>query len=238
MAAKRLCSSWFSLSHRGSSIANPLAVMSTSKRRRLPVLNPASAPSRFKTVRPNNPAPTSTRIETITWATTRMLPRCADCRVVVPDWPPLSLRIGATSTREPRRAGAIPKSIPTKVEAANVKPRMCQSIPTSIWSGTYEFADRKETKDLAANSANMIPSAPPAADSIRLSVKSCRTIRTRGAPSALRTAISFCLAEERASIRPATLAQANNRIKPTAIISTYSGFAYAVRSDARPSAAR
>ena len=50
-------------------------------------------------------------------------------------------------------------------------------------------------------------------------------MRVRPAPRARRTAISFLRAAERASMSPATLAQAISKIIPTASIKTYNGCA-------------
>ena len=55
------------------------------------------------------------------------------------------------------------------------------------------------------------------------SVNTCRTRRSRPAPSDTRTAISRCLAAPRASSMLATLVHAISRSRPTTAISTSSG---------------
>ncbi len=62
------------------------------------------------------------------------------------------------------------------------------------------------------------PSAVPSSDSSSPSVKSCRAIRARLAPSAARSAISRRRAAPRASCRFATFAQARSSRKPTATV--------------------
>ena len=72
------------------------------------------------------------------------------------------------------------------------------------------------------------PAAPPATESRRLSVRSCRTIRVRGAPSVARSATSPSRSEARTRRRFATFAHAMSRTMPTAPMSTQS----AVRTSA------
>ncbi len=66
------------------------------------------------------------------------------------------------------------------------------------------------------------PAAPPASDSTRLSISSCRTSCQREAPTASRTATSFCRDTARAISRLATLKQAISSTSPTMHISTIS----------------
>ena len=63
------------------------------------------------------------------------------------------------------------------------------------------------------------PPAPPARESTKPSVRSCRMMRQRPPPSARRMAISFLRATARESSRPATFAHAISRISPAASIS-------------------
>ena len=68
--------------------------------------------------------------------------------------------------------------------------------------------------------ASKTPNAPPHNESSRLSVSSWRAMRTRFAPIAMRTAISFCRASARDSWRFATLAHAISSTNATAKSST------------------
>ena len=94
--------------------------------------------------------------------------------------------------------------------------------------------DTNERIACAPQYANRTPNVPPSTESITLSVKSCRATRARPAPSASRTAISFCRAAARASISPATFAQAISKIMPTASIRTYKGSEYWLRCPTKP----
>ncbi len=81
------------------------------------------------------------------------------------------------------------------------------------------------------------PTRPPAAARTRLSVNVCRIRRPRPAPSARRTAISFCRAEARLRSRFATLAHAISRTRPTIAINTRSGVSTPWRKSESPRAA-
>ena len=70
-----------------------------------------------------------------------------------------------------------------------------------------------------------MPSRQPAAESSSDSVSTCRTRRSRPAPSAMRTAISRCRAAPRASNKVATLVHASNKSRLTIAISANSGLA-------------
>ena len=70
--------------------------------------------------------------------------------------------------------------------------------------------------------ASSRPTAPPARLTSTLSVMSCWSRRSRVAPSAVRTAISFERVAARARSRLATLAQAMSSTNPTAPSSTSS----------------
>ncbi len=85
-----------------------------------------------------------------------------------------------------------------------------------------------------AQEATTSPASPPSVPSSRLSTNNCRAIRPRDPPSDSRTAISFCRAAARASIRFATLAQAINSTNATTPISTSSGVDALRRNWLRP----
>ena len=77
--------------------------------------------------------------------------------------------------------------------------------------------------------AHSTPTAPPAADSARLSTRSCRISRPRVAPMASRTAISRRRPLARESSRLATLAQAISSTRLVAMARTRSGSVISLR---------
>ena len=79
------------------------------------------------------------------------------------------------------------------------------------------------TRALVIQKPARSPAAPPAAASNRLSVRNCRTICDRLAPSAPRIATSSCRAAARAIIRFATLVHAISSTTPTSHCNTISG---------------
>src|SRR5205085_2667059 len=79
-----------------------------------------------------------------------------------------------------------------------------------------DLCDHERAAHTLARAARSRPSPPPASASSRLSVNSCRMMRTRPAPSAVRIAISFERDAARASRRFATFAHAIKSTKPTA----------------------
>jgi hypothetical protein len=80
----------------------------------------------------------------------------------------------------------------------------------------------KATSKSRPSAARRRPIVPPATASIVLSVSSCRSSRTRPAPSAVRTASSRPRRTSRATSRFATLAQTISRTKPAVASSTTS----------------
>ncbi len=76
------------------------------------------------------------------------------------------------------------------------------------------------TKALHPKEASKTPRTPPAIESTKLSVNSCRIMRLLSAPNAFLTANSFARPEPRASNRLAMLAHAISRTKITAPIRT------------------
>ena len=87
---------------------------------------------------------------------------------------------------------------------------------------------------LSAQNAKASPVSPPSAERQRDSIRSWETIRPRLAPTASRTAISFCLFVARASKRFARLAQAISSTTPVIAISTQSGVESSGRIYDRP----
>ena len=73
-----------------------------------------------------------------------------------------------------------------------------------------------ETSAFTPPRESTMPVTPPSSASTRLSVSSCRTMRPRPAPSAVRTAISRLRTVARASSSEATLTQAMSRTNATA----------------------
>ena len=118
------------------------------------------------------------------------------------------------------QAGAMPNSSPVTIVSANANSSTVASMRTS---GTgRRFAGITASIASTAHSAASNPAAPPIDDSTRLSTSSCRSSRPRLAPSAVRTAISFCRDAARASSRFATFADAISSTQPTAQSSTTS----------------
>ncbi len=130
---------------------------------------------------------------------------------------------GVKSIRRPRNAGARPNKIPVRTESAEVKARMRRSRWTAKWDGQKPPRDIKATRDRTLHQASRIPDAPPAKERSTLSVSNCLATRARPAPRASRTANSRWRAADRASISPATFAQAINKTMPTALIKIVSG---------------
>jgi hypothetical protein len=124
-----------------------------------------------------------------------------------PTRPPASERERSVSRplRDDRSAGPAPNAtMVTRVRtAANTNTR--QSISGAPPMGSVRGTS--DANDGAATTASSNPAAPPAAASIALSVKSCRTRRSRPAPRDRRTAISWRRAVARANSRLARLVQ-------------------------------
>ena len=95
------------------------------------------------------------------------------------------------STRAARSAGARPNSRPVRIDTANVKARTRAVERDRVEPRNVAGIDRR-ARPAARSRATSRPAAPPSSPSRRLSVSSCRTSRCQLAPSAVRTAISFC----------------------------------------------
>ncbi len=98
---------------------------------------------------------------------------------------------------------------------ASVRPPIVTSCRRGIVTGPQ--ARNSPTPHQADSS----PSAPPMEASNMLSLRSCRIMRDRPAPSAARRAISLPRPAERASCRLATLAHAISNTQPTAQSNTH-----------------
>ncbi len=163
---------------------------------------------------------TRARATSSTTSTARVL----FCRNPLPERPLPSLRVVLRSSREAWSAGMSPNRMPVAIDSAIVNARTRQStVTTEPFSPT-----RGRPAVFTASSARIPavprsrPSAPPANDSMRLSVSSCRMMRPRPAPMAARTAISRLRVVARASSRFATFAQAMSSTKLTAPSSSQS----------------
>ena len=131
---------------------------------------------------------------------------------------PTSFRLPWRSSRLARSAGSSPKRMPDRTDRPSVKSStLAVDARSRAVAGTL-FEPSTRIPASADERQAQSPSAPPATASSTLSVSSWRTIRPRLAPSAARTAISFCRASARDSSRFATFAQAMSSTKPTAPI--------------------
>ena len=121
-------------------------------------------------------------------------------------------------SRSPARdawsAGTRPKTSATSTETTSAKSSTPPSSRTSCMRGRLPSGSAwtRRTPVQATRS----PSAPPIADSTKLSASTWRTSCMRPAPSAARTAISPRRLESLARIRFATFAQTMSSRKPTA----------------------
>ena len=86
-------------------------------------------------------------------------------------------------------AGASPKSTPARMETTRVKSMTVPSIPISSDRGRLRTSAATSARTPAYASSR--PTTPPARLTSTLSVMSCWSSRSRVAPSAVRTAISF-----------------------------------------------
>ncbi len=132
-------------------------------------------------------------------------------------------RASSAATRSPRirsrlTTGPNPNRMPAASETARVKLKTEASMVASPNRGAACGAIRIITA--IAHLARSRPAAPPKSASTTLSVRSCRSIRRRPAPSATRIAISRRLVDARASSRLAMLAQAISNTKPALTSST------------------
>ena len=110
--------------------------------------------------------------------------------------------------RHARSAGMTPKRRPVTVvrNAAKTSTRASSTVASETGN---DVGTRRASRGVAT-AASAIPAAPPIADSSSVSVSSCRTIRSRPAPSAARTVISRRRAMNRTRRRLARLVQAIN----------------------------
>ena len=187
--------------------------------RRFDGLNPGDTRTRLEKLRSRRPAPmSSTRASPIS-RTTRA-ERILRWRTL-PDPPRLSSfnesLIGCCVTCS---AGTNPKTTPVTTESASAK------STTGQFSAMFCIRGMPPTEALvsseSAHAATINPAAPPTHDRTTLSTTSWRMTRARLAPSAIRSAISFCRSTARASSRLATLAQAISRTSATAPVSSTS----------------
>ena len=129
-----------------------------------------------------------------------------------------SFSASRTETRVALSAGISPKKMPAASETAAVKKstvRLSENdAPATCWG-----IRRPRTRHNILPSHS--PSAPPASERSKLSVRSCATICLRLAPSAIRTAISRRRPEARASRRLARFEHAIRSTKMEAICRTH-----------------
>ena len=143
--------------------------------------------------------------------------------------PMASLRVVHKSGRLARRAGNNPKTIPVRQVNSAVNARMRKSGSGLMSRGLLSLG-MSAINPRVMMTARMMPAAPPASDSTRLSIRSWRISCPREAPIESRTAISFCRAKARAISRFATLAQAMSNTRPTMHMSTTRAFEKLLRS--------
>ncbi len=117
-----------------------------------------------------------------------------------------------------------------------MKARTRQSSPGSIEMPNEPRVTSAGASAAPSQCATTRPSALPTTASSRLSVSSCRTMRTRGAPIATRTATSRRLARPLASSSVETFAQATSRTIPTTKPIATSGSRMLSRSSVCPAA--
>ena len=162
----------------------------------------------------SSPAPASSTSDKAISATTSERRSANDDLPAVEPRPP-SLR-DSCETLDICKLGAMPKSTPVPMEISVVKastqPSRC--APARRGKLAAAMVVRTRTPHRAITS----PATPPASAKATLLVRSWRTSRRRSAPKAVRIAISRSRAEERASRRLATLAQAIKSTRPTAPI--------------------
>ncbi len=127
---------------------------------------------------------------------------------------PPSLSADATLVNDCWRAGARPTRRPVIRVSTAAAAKTAASTRTSFSRGAS--AGARATSASTPHMPSSRPATPPAAAMTRLSVASCRTIRPRLAPSAMRVASSRRRPDARASSRLAMLAQAMSSTKVTA----------------------
>ena len=161
----------------------------------------------------SNPAPISSTNETATSPMTNK-PRSRFPLLPPPASRPPSFNVSFRFKWEDWRAGARPNPIPVTMATNAVKISTLASMlivcTCAIVAGMNVFSIRMPP------TARSKPNPAPNTASKTLSVRNWRVTRERLAPSASRSAISFCRTAARASSRFATLAQAMRRTNPTA----------------------
>ena len=177
---------------------------------------PTLACSAALTLRRSSPADTSSNAVTATCAITSRS-RIATRRPPTRPATTSAFRSGTRSCRDARRAGTSPAMIPVSAAAVAVNASTRQSSDTSSASGTG-IGRLTLLMARVSHHANATPAAAPRPASTTASVSNCCTSRARLAPTAMRTAISFCRADARASSMPATFAHAMRSTRPTAPI--------------------
>ena len=161
----------------------------------------------------SSPAATTSRIARLVSATTMPFLR-RSYRSEAPDPLVPTFSAPTISARDAAAAGARPNArlVMSDVSTANVS--TVESTPTSPRRGTSPGL--KATNAATSTHATPMPPTPPSAPSIKLSVRSCRTIRPRPAPIADRRANSRPRSLAPTNRRFATLAQAISSSRPTA----------------------
>src|SRR5580693_5848348 len=167
-------------------------------------------------------APATSNVDNIIWKLTIILPDRPLRRRVLPA--PVAFRQAPPSLRVAIHAGTVPKSNPLSRVTLAVNANTVQSSDILNCDVSQGFASSVGNVRQPAK-ARATPSAPPRAESKRLSVSTPRNTRARPAPRASRKATSLCRAIERANSRLAMFEQAKRRTRPTTAISTSSGFA-------------
>jgi hypothetical protein len=127
------------------------------------------------------------------------------------------------------QAGTEPNTMPVVSATPAVNSNTCRSGCTSMSRRSGNPAIRLPVARTCTSApepkyAITRPRTLAASDSSTDSVSSCRTNRTRLAPSDTRTAISPCLAAARASSMLATFVHAMSNSMPTISMTTNSGF--------------
>ena len=179
----------------------------------------------------NNPAPTSKSSDSATCATTSPL---RNTTAVPPTtFEAWSFSVGASSGRVACKAGARPKNTPVNTDTSAVKPSTVASgVPESV-IGVVPTG-RNEIRALSINTARPRPAMPPMPESSTLSTSSWRINCARPAPSASRSAISFCREDARAINRFARFEHAISSTSATIAINASRGFENCSRNCERP----
>ncbi len=160
------------------------------------------------------PAPVSSASVSVSSATTRL--EVSQRARAPPDCPrPPSFIRSFRFVFDTCIAGASPKTMPVARQIAAKYPNTARSRSKTIQYG-FPTPATAASNSRTPTEVSPNPSRPPRQASMTLSMSSCRTIRPRLAPSAVRTAISRARYAERASSRLATFAHAMSSTKPTA----------------------